>query len=142
MALSAEPRLLSSRLSRAEELARGIEDDIAAGKLGTGDRLGTKEDLRQRFNVAVATVNEAIKLLESRGLVQARSGPGGGVFVAGPSARMRQGPLMRGFSGANTPIAASPGVRAALEPLVCRQAARHHTVADIRALRRIVDTME
>ena len=73
---------MSSRLSRAEELARGIEDDIAAGVLSTGDRLGTKDDLRQRFNVAVATLNEAIKLLESRGLVEARSGPGGGVFVS------------------------------------------------------------
>jgi DNA-binding FadR family transcriptional regulator len=142
MALSAEPRLLSSRLSRAEELARGIEDDIAAGKLGTGDRLGTKEDLRQHFNVAVATVNEAIKLLESRGLVEARSGPGGGVFVAGPSARMRQGPLMMGFKWADSTMADYHEVRGALEPLVCRQASQHRTADDIRALDHIVDRME
>jgi GntR family transcriptional repressor for pyruvate dehydrogenase complex len=133
---------MGSRISRAEELARGIEDEISAGVLSTGDRVGTKEDLRLRFNVAVATVNEAIKLLESRGLVQARSGPGGGVFVAGPSARMRQGPLMMGFKWADSEIADYHEVRGALEPLICRQAARHHTVSDIRALRRIVDRME
>src|SRR5258708_10153100 len=139
MSLSAEPHLMGSRIARAEELARGIEDEISAGVLSTGDRVGTKEDLRLRFNVAVATVNEAIKLLESRGLVQARSGPGGGVFVAGPSARMRQGPLMMGFKWADSEIADYHEVRGALEPLICRQAARHHTVSDIRALRRIVD---
>jgi DNA-binding FadR family transcriptional regulator len=133
---------MSSRLSRAEELARGIEDDIAAGVLSTGDRLGTKDDLRQRFNVAVATLNEAIKLLESRGLVEARSGPGGGVFVAAPSARMRQGPLMMGFQWADSAIADYHEVRGALEPLICRQAARHHNPEDIRTLRRIVDSME
>jgi GntR family transcriptional repressor for pyruvate dehydrogenase complex len=143
MALSAEqPRLRSSRLSRADELARAVEDDISAGVLSTGDRLGTKEDLRVRFNVAVATVNEAIKLLESRGLVEARSGPGGGVFVASPSARMRQGPLMMGFKWAETTMAEYHEVRGALEPLVCRQAARHHSASDIRALHRIVDKME
>jgi GntR family transcriptional repressor for pyruvate dehydrogenase complex len=129
-------------VSRAEELAREIEDDISAGVLSTGDRLGTKEDLRQSFSVAVATVNEAIKLLESRGLVEARSGPGGGVFVAGPSARMRQGPLMMGFKWADSTIAEYQEVRGALEPLICRQAALHNTVADIRALERIVDKME
>jgi DNA-binding FadR family transcriptional regulator len=133
---------MGSRISRAEELARGIEDEISAGVLSTGDRVGTKEDLRLRFNVAVATVNEAIKLLESRGLVQARSGPGGGVFVAGPSARMRQGPLMMGFKWADSEIADYHEVRGALEPLICRQAARHHTVSDVRVLRRIVDRME
>ena len=142
MALPAEPLLMSSRLSRADELARAVEDDISAGVLGTGDRLGTKEDLRQRFNVAVATVNEAIKLLESRGLVEARSGPGGGVFVASPAARLRQGPLMMGFKWAETTMAEYQEVRGALEPLVCRQAARHHSPSDIRALHRIVDRME
>src|SRR3982074_2929687 len=136
MALSAEqPRLRSSRLSRADEPARAVEDDISAGVLSTGDRLGTKEDLRVHFNVAVATVNEAIKLLESRGLVEARSGPGGGVFVASPSARMRQGPLMRGFQRADSASADYHEVRGALEPLICRQAARHHNPEDIRTLR-------
>ena len=64
MALAADPGLRDSRLSRAEALARELEDQISSGTLATGERLGTKEDLRQHFNVAVATVNEAIKLLD------------------------------------------------------------------------------
>ena len=87
MSAEIRPILQSSRLSRAEALAREVEEEIAAGILSTGDRLGTKDDLRLRFNVAVATVNEAIKLLDARGLVEARPGPGGGVFVASPASR-------------------------------------------------------
>jgi DNA-binding FadR family transcriptional regulator len=142
VALAADPGLRDSRLSRAEALARELEDQISSGTLATGERLGTKEDLRQHFSVAVATVNEAIKLLDTRGLVEVRSGPGGGVFVASPGARMRQGPLIMGFKWAEATVADYQEVRTALEPLVVWHAARHHTTADLRALYQILDKME
>jgi DNA-binding FadR family transcriptional regulator len=141
VALVADPRLRDSRLSRAEALARELEDQISSGTLASGDRLGTKEDLRQHFSVAVATVNEAIKLLDTRGLVEVRSGPGGGVFVAAPASRMRQGPLIMGFKWAEATVADYQEVRSALEPLICTHATHHHEVADIRALHEIVDGM-
>ena len=95
MSTDDQPILRHSRLSRAEALAREIEEEISAGVVTTGDRLGTKDDLRRRFGVAAATVNEAVKLLETRGLAGARPGPGGGVFVASPAERMRGGPMLR-----------------------------------------------
>ena len=57
--------LLASRVPRAEAVARDLEAQILGGGLAPGERLGTKDDLRQRFGVAVATVNEAVRLLES-----------------------------------------------------------------------------
>ncbi len=136
-----QPILRNSRLSRAEALAREIEEEISAGVLTTGDRLGTKDDLRQRFNVAVATVNEALKLLDSRGLAEARPGPGGGVFVASPASRMRSGPMVLGFEWAEASTADYREVRTGLEPIICHHAARHRTEADIRALRSLVASM-
>ncbi len=133
--------LMASRMSRAEALARELEEEISDGTLGTGDRLGTKDDLRQRFGVANATVNEAVRLLETRGLVDARPGPGGGVFVADPRARMRQGPLIMGFEWIEATVDDYHEVRGALEPLICRQAARHHRKTDIQALHLVLDQM-
>ena len=66
---------LGARVSRAELVARELEREIADG-LKAGHRLGTKDDLRKRFRVAVATLNEAMRLLEMRGLIEARPGPG------------------------------------------------------------------
>ena len=134
--------LQNSRLSRAEALARELEEEISAGVLSTGDRLGTKEDLRQRFNVAVATVNEAIKLLDTRGMVEARPGPGGGVFVADPASRMRRGPMVMGFTWTEATMDDYHEVRSALEPLIVRHAARRRNAADIRALQTILANME
>jgi DNA-binding FadR family transcriptional regulator len=141
MSTDGQPILRSSRLSRAEALAREIEEEISAGAVTTGDRLGTKDDLRRRFNVAVATVNEAVKLLETRGLVGARPGPGGGVFVASAAERMRGGPMLMGFEWAGASVADYHEVRSALEPVIYRHAARHRTEADIRALRSILASM-
>jgi DNA-binding FadR family transcriptional regulator len=141
MSTDGQPILRNSRLSRAEALAREIEEEIAAGVVKTGDRLGTKDDLRRRFSVAVATVNEAIRLLETRGLAGARPGPGGGVFVASPAERMRSGPMFMGFEWAGATAADYREVRGALEPVIYRHAARHRTEADIRALRSILAGM-
>jgi len=141
MPATSQPALPSSRLSRAEALAREVEEQISAGVLNTGDRLGTKDDVRQRFRVAVATVNEAVKLLETRGLVQARPGPGGGVFVASPEARMRGGPMFVGFEWAEASLADCHEVRRTLEPVIYQHAAQRRTGADVRALRSILATM-
>lgn len=136
------PRLAASRVPRAEGVARDLEAEILGGGLAPGERLGTKEDLRRRFGVAVATVNEAVRLLEMRGLIEARPGPGGGVFVARSSVRVAlKRETMRETWGPPR-HADCTVVRDALEPLICRQAAEHRTDEDLRDLRQIVGEME
>lgn len=135
-------RLGPSRTSRAETMARELEQEIIESGLTEGQRLGTKSELRLRFKVAVATVNEALRLLEARGLVQARPGPGGGVFVSAPSSRVRLNHLVLGFKIGDAPFTDCLVVRNALEPLVCREASRYCKRRDAAALRQIVQRME
>jgi DNA-binding IscR family transcriptional regulator len=132
---------LGARVSRAELVARALEREIADGLKG-GDRLGTKDDLRKRFRVAVATLNEAMRLLEMRGLIEARPGPGGGVFVARPAARIAMSHVVLGFRTGTTSYEECLELRDALEPLVDSHAARYHRARDIRELKRIVRSME
>lgn len=130
------------RISRAEEFARHLEQEIVDGGMQAGARLGTKEDLRKRSGFASATVNEAVRLLETRGLVRARSGPGGGVFVAAPSSRVRLNHLVLGFKADDAPFTDCLEVRNALEPLVCREAWMHCRAREATRLRKLVDRME
>ena len=132
---------LGARVSRAELVARELEREIADG-LKAGDRLGTKDDLRKRFRVAVATLNEAVRLLEMRGLIEARPGPGGGVFVARPAARIAMSHVVLGFRTGTTSYEECLELRDALEPVVDSHAARYHRAHDIRELKRIVKSME
>ena len=121
----------------ARELEREIVDEREPG-----ERLGTKDDLRKRFRVAVATVNEAVRLLETRGMIEARPGPGGGVFVTQPAARVAFSHMVLGFKTGSTSYEECLEVRDALEPLIDSHAARYHRVSDIRELNRIVKGME
>jgi DNA-binding FadR family transcriptional regulator len=134
--------LLASRVSRAEAIARELEREIAGRTHAPGDRLGTKADLRGRFGVAVATVNEAVRLLELRGLITARPGPGGGVFVARPSARTSRGQLALGFDWGPDSLDDAVEVLDALEPLVHGDAAGRRTKADVTALTKLLGQME
>src|SRR4051812_29480517 len=143
VAMAVDPSsLLAARVPRAEAVARDLEAQILGGGLAPGERLGTKDDLRQRFGVAVATVNEAVRLLEMRGLIEARPGPGGGVFVANSSVRvaLKRSGLQATWGAAR--FADCLAVRNGLEGLVCRDAAAHRTQEDLAALREIVDEME
>ncbi|MBA8840432.1 GntR family transcriptional regulator [Ochrobactrum sp. RH2CCR150] len=72
---------------RPEEIADRIKDFIRVKTLEPGDRLPQEKELIDRFKAAKGTVREAMKALETQGLIYTRSGPGGGAFVAEPSAR-------------------------------------------------------
>jgi GntR family transcriptional repressor for pyruvate dehydrogenase complex len=130
------------RISRAEAVARHVESEVLGDGIAPGERLGTKDELRQRFGVAVATINEAVRLLETRGLIEARPGPGGGLFVARSSVRvaLKRDGLADSWGAAR--FGDCQAVRAGLEPLVSREAARHHADEDVEALRSIIDQME
>jgi DNA-binding FadR family transcriptional regulator len=129
------------RVSLAETIARDLEAEITGGTLRPGDRLGTKTDLRERFGVAAATINEAVRLLEMRGLLVARPGPGGGIFVTSQPARVRLNQFVLGYRWGEATVADYHVLRNALEPLVCREAAAYRTPADLDALRAMLEEM-
>lgn len=129
------------RLSRAETVAREIEREIVDGALAHGSRLGTKDDLRVRFGVAAGTVNEVVRLLVMRGLVAAKPGPGGGLFVSAPSHEVRLNHLVLRLGESGVDSADCLAVRNALEQLVVSDAAVHRTKKDLADLRAILGTM-
>jgi len=138
---AATPTPLPPRVSRAASVARELESLILASEYRPGERIATKDELRARFGVAVATINEAVRLLETRGLVEARPGPGGGIFVARAAVRLALMNTVMGFASETTTYRDYLELRDALEPLICRDAARRASGADIAAFEEIVERM-
>jgi DNA-binding FadR family transcriptional regulator len=129
------------RLYAAEELALRIERRIAEQRMTPGDRLGTKAEVGDRYGFSGGTVNEAVILLETRGMVEARPGPGGGLFVAAPAPRVRLDLLLRELPVEAPRAADCLSLRNALEPPLCLDAARHCEASDAADLREILAAM-
>lgn len=131
---------LASNRSRAQDVA-----DYLAGQIGkrwaVGDRMGTKNDLRELTGVAVGTINEATRLLQERGWITTRPGPRGGLFAASPDPLMRIGQTLVSVRDHAVVASEASMVRDALEPLVVTNAARRRTKKDVSDLRRLLAAM-
>lgn len=138
---STDARLAELHRRRPQALAQLLEEEITTAQLDAGTRLGTKRQLQVRYGVASTTVNEAIRVLENRGLVQSKPGPGGGVFVAKRSGWLALSGLVLDFRTALLPVSQVLEVRDAIEGLIATDAALHHRKTDITDLRRLLKVM-
>lgn len=72
---------------RAETVAEHMRSRILSGELADGAVLPKEEELRELFPVSKPTFREAMRILESEGLVTVRRGNTGGAVVHRPSPR-------------------------------------------------------
>ena len=68
-----------------EVVADQLRQRIVSGELAEGDRLPPEEELTEQFGIARTTLREALRVLESQGLISIKRGRGGGPIVTHPS---------------------------------------------------------
>jgi DNA-binding FadR family transcriptional regulator len=133
-----EPRTApaATRPERAAELIASL-----AAAAEPGERLGTKDELRARCAVSVGTFNEALRLVQSRGVVTVRPGPGGGLFASRQSPMVRLGNSVLALDEDAASVADAVRIRNALDPLLVEDALRHAGRKHLTAMRRELERM-
>ncbi|MFJ6900686.1 FadR/GntR family transcriptional regulator [Streptomyces hokutonensis] len=126
--------------ARAEAAADFVAD--LAVRLEPGTRLGTKDEVRTRCGVSVGTFNETLRLLQVRGVVTVRPGPGGGLFAAEQTPMVRLAHSVLALDTFQADVSEALRIRTALEPLLWQDALWHASPADIRDLRVLLGRME
>jgi GntR family transcriptional repressor for pyruvate dehydrogenase complex len=122
----------------SEVIVEQVRQLMRQGQLKPGDRLPAERELCEHFGVSRVTVREALRMLESSGLVDIRVGARGGAFVTTPTSER----VGDGLADLLTLSVISAGnvteVRLILEvglvPLVCERA----TEEDLAALDEII----
>lgn len=125
----------------SEHVARELATRIVDAGLPPGAMLPTERELVAALAVGRTTVREALRLLETRGVITIRTGPGGGPVVRRP----RPGDLSEALSLILEFEGASIGevleAKEALEPAVARLAATRVTDEVLATLEQTVAAM-
>lgn len=120
-----------------QEIVRQVKAMIADGRVKNGDRLPPERELAQKFLVSRTSVREALRALETLGLVEIR--PGGGTFVREASVDRLIEPLALAMTSQREAVGDLFEVRRVLEPAIAALAARRATRDEIQALERQLD---
>ena len=131
---SAAASLGRAKAKRALVLAREIVEDIESNARGPGDRLLHEDAMLARYDVARATLREALRFLELQGVIHLTKGRGGGPVVARPQTADFASSMALVLQFMDTDLRALLELREAVAPMVAARAAEMATVADLAAL--------
>jgi DNA-binding FadR family transcriptional regulator len=131
------------RVEKVPELvARRILRDIVDRGLTTGDRLPPEASMVSQFGVGRASLREALRILETHGLIRIRMGSGGGPVVTDVSSteygRMASLYLFRAGGTYEELLEA----RLVIEPIMVRLAAERLTDETAQRLQEVVEEGE
>src|SRR6185503_4581860 len=119
-----------------KEVFSQIHELIKQGRFKARDQLPSERELAETFKVSRTSVREALRTLESQGLIVSRTGTGN--FVVDLPVEALVGPLARMLIDEKTALADVFELRKLIEPHIAALAAERATERDIAQLKKIV----
>jgi GntR family transcriptional repressor for pyruvate dehydrogenase complex len=123
---------------KPQQIADELRTLIVSGELSDGEALGREPDLVERFGVSRPSLREALRILETEGLIRVMRGLHGGVVVQSPNRRMTARTTALVLQSRNVSLADVLSARSMLEPLAAKAVAssRKHksAAAELRVL--------
>lgn len=123
----------------SQEIVAQIKASIFEGRLTPGDRLPSEKELTEQFGVSRITVRDAMRVLESQGLVEIKVGSGGGAFVASPSSEPVTQVLTDMLRLQGITIRELVEARLVIETAIVTYAAERATCEDLDAMRHAIE---
>jgi len=119
-----------------QEIIAQIREELAEGRWKPGDRLPSERDLSERFRVSRASVREAIRALESMGLVKIKTGEG--TYIAS-AAEAVLSPLVSIILQQKDVLLDIYEARKVIEPEIAAMAARRASPEEIQQMEQILE---
>lgn len=130
------------RQKRSDRIASRIRELILLNGLRPGDRIPQGWLVEEELNASKGTVREAMKALETQGLIETRTGPGGGAFVTALTGERAMALLGNLFVFNQPSISDIYALRKLLEPGLVAELAGRLKEADYAALQATIRLYE
>ena len=124
----------------AELVAKQIRNAIIRGELADGDTLPAEAQLIAEFEVSRPTIREAVRILESEGLVTVARGARGGARISAPNYEMIARAAGITLQARNVTIGDLYEMRIMLEPPAARLVAERNSEKAVPVLRNHINT--
>ncbi|MEP7349576.1 MAG: GntR family transcriptional regulator [Sphingorhabdus sp.] len=124
----------------AELVARQIRNAIVRGEIVDGGTLPAEAHLIAEFEVSRPTIREAIRILESEGLLRVARGARGGAMIKSPDYEMVARAAGITLQAQGTTIGDLYEMRTLIEPPAARLVAERNSVEGARVLRAHLET--
>jgi GntR family transcriptional repressor for pyruvate dehydrogenase complex len=121
-----------------EEVVTQVHALIRQGRFKAGDQLPSERELAETFKVSRTSVREALRALETQGLIISRTGMGN--FVADLPIESLVAPLAKLLIQEKDALADIFEMRKLIEPRIASLAAQRATHRDIDRMKRILET--
>lgn len=133
-----------SEFARAPKLTDSVtaalRNAVLSGEWEPGEKLPNARDLAERFGVSAPTLREAVRALESIGLVEVRHGSG--MYVALSAQDLLSGPLQTFLAFADVGVEDVITLRIVLARFSIVEAVRHAADPDIQTIIRANDEVD
>ncbi len=125
---------------KPQQIADELRRLIITGELDEGDSLGHEPELIERFGVSRPSLREALRILETEGLITVVRGVQGGVVVHRPDRRQAARTAALVLQARNVALADVFEARTIIEPAAVRMVAQaRNRKASARRLRVLID---
>jgi DNA-binding FadR family transcriptional regulator len=121
-----------------EDVAASMKQAIFAGEYRVGDKLPSETELAGLFQVSRPVVREAIRYLETTGLLTVRQGATGGAFVQGINSRILKENVKDLLTLGHISVGQFTEMRSHIDPEIARLAALRAEAADLHELEQSV----
>ena len=126
----------------SEEVVKQVQEAIFSGTLGPGDRLPPERELAEQFGLSRMSVRDALRTLESSGLVEIKVGSNGGAFIREPNFDPLRETLSSMLRTKKANILELVETRKIVETAIAGLAAQRATKEDLREMREAVEAAQ
>ncbi|MCP3874343.1 MAG: FadR family transcriptional regulator [Desulfobacteraceae bacterium] len=126
----------------SDQIISILEKAIFDGELKQGDKLPTEEKIAKEFNVSKVSVREALREMETKGIVKKTRGKYGGSFISTPALTGIGTSLVNCFLFGSLPDYEIIEFRQILEPVLIEKAAYCRTDEDLSAMNAHIEECE
>ncbi len=124
-----------------EDIIHQIEESITSGEFKPGDKLLPERELQKTMETSRATLREALRVLEQKGLIEIRTGAKGGAFIKAAGVERMSENLALLIRQRKVSLKHILEFRLAVEGLVTGMAARNAATKDLKRLTKYLNEM-